>query len=222
METKMKIGKALALAGLMSASSLPALAQDWAGSWGGVSLGYGKGTYQQGVSALSQVGPDVDVNDVILGLRYSRNMQSNANVYGFDAEFSNGVDGITAQGTTSPFWSCITGACNVDIKTLLTVRGRYGWLTSPEMLVYGAGGLAIGRVEGGIFNSAQQGDSHTQVGYTVGVGAERMIGASTTIFGEVNYVDLGDLEFGQGVAATDVYDGVGDFATVKLGVNFKF
>jgi outer membrane immunogenic protein len=214
--------KALLLSGLAVASSLPAMAQDWTGNWGGITLGYGDGTYQQGVSDLNQVGPDVEVKGWIAGLRFSRNMQSNNNVYGFDAELSSGIDGITAQGNIGPFWSCGTGACNVDIKSILTLRGRYGWLTDPQTLVYGAGGLAIGRVEGGIFNSTQQGESNNAVGYTVGIGAERLVGATTTVFGEVNYVDLGDLDFGQGLAATDVYDGVGDFATVKFGVNFKF
>jgi outer membrane immunogenic protein len=218
----MNFCKVLVTAGLTLASSLPAMAQDWTGNWGGITLGYGDGVYQQGVSDLNQVGPDVEVKGWIVGLRFSRNMQSNNNVYGFDAELSSGIDGETAQGTDGPFWRCGTGACNVDIKSIITVRGRYGWLTDPQTLIYGAGGLAIGRVEGGIFNSAQQGESNNAVGYTVGFGAERLVGAKTAIFGEVNYVDLGDLEFGRGNAATDVYDGVGDFATMKFGLNFKF
>lgn len=219
----MKINHVLKCALVSSAilGASHATAQDWSGNWIGFSLGYGSGSYDQGDDDLGQVGPKVDVDGLMLGLRFARNFQRGTSVFGFDADISNGVSGITPQGTTSAFWICGTGDCNINIQTLVTVRGRYGWLVSPETLAYGAGGLAVGKIEGGIFNSVQQGRS-TAVGYTVGVGVERMVGQSNTVFGEVSYVDLGKLDFGTGVSAADTYDGVGDFATVKVGWNFRF
>jgi len=157
----------------------------------------------------------------MFGIRGGYNMQSGKAVYGFDAELSTGIDGITPTGTTAPDWNCISGDCNVSVKSLLTVRGRYGVLTNPKTLFYGAAGLAVGSVQGGIFNSAQQGAS-TAVGYTVGLGVEYQTTARSSIFGELNYVDLGTLKFGEGVAPTDQFSGRGDFMTVKLGMNFRF
>lgn len=209
------------LVGALGAVSFPAFAQDWTGNWGGILLGYGSGTYDQGVSALNEPGPTVDVDGALVGLRFSRNVQRDANVFGFDIEVSTGIDGTTPVRTLTSSWSCSTGECNIDIKSLMTLRGRYGWLVEPETLLYGAGGLAVGKIDGGIFNSEQQGTS-TAVGYTIGFGAERFINQTTTIFGEVNYMDLGNLDFGSGGDLRDVYDGEGDFATVKLGVNFQF
>lgn len=198
-----------------------AAAQDWSGNWGGVALGYGSGTYDQGDSAAGEIGPSVDVDGVIAGLQFVRNFQQGNTVYGFDVGVSTGPSGVTAQGTLGADWSCFTGECNVDINSLITLRGRYGVLINPETLAYGAGGLAVGNVEGGIYDSEQQGSS-TAVGYTIGAGLERMFGENRTFFGEVNYVDLGTLDFGTAGTPAETYDGVGDFMTVKIGANFRF
>jgi outer membrane immunogenic protein len=196
-------------------------AQDWSGNWGGVALGYGSGTYDQGDSAAGEIGPSVDVNGVIASLQFVRNFQQGNAVYGFDVGVSTGPSGTRAVGTDGPDWSCNTGECNVEINSLITMRGRYGLLINPETLAYGAGGLAVGNVEGGIYNSAQQGSS-TAIGYTIGAGLERMFGENRTFFGEVNYVDLGTLDFGTAASPANTYDGDGDFVTVKIGVNFRF
>ena len=208
-------------AAAVCAGALPAAAQDWSGNWGGVALGYGSGTYDQGVSDLNEGGPSVDVDGALIGLQYLRNIQSGNAVYGFDVGVSTGPSGTTAQGTLGPSWSCGSGDCNVDIQSLITLRGRYGVLVNPETLAYGVGGLAVGSIDGGIYNSPQQGSS-TAVGYTIGVGVERMFSENRTIFGEVNYVDLGTIDFGRGGSPRDVYDGEGDFTTIKIGMNFRF
>lgn len=202
-------------------ATTPGFAQDWSGSWGGISLGYGKGTYQQGVSALGEVGVDVDVQGAMLGVSYARNVQAANSVYGFDLGITTGIDGLTAQGTVGPDWRCGTGDCNVSIDALLTVRGRYGMLVAPQMLVYGAAGLAVGRVVGGIENSEQQGSRNTATGYTVGLGVEHMVSDRMTVFGEANFVDLGTLEFGTD-GGSEAFDGTGDFSTIRAGVNFRF
>lgn len=204
--------------GLMAA--MPSAAQDWTGGWTGVSLGVGAGTYQQGVSEFGEVGVDVDVEGLMIGVQYGRNYQRGNTVFGFDLALTSGIDGITAQGTQGPFWSCNSGDCNVSIDALFTLRGRFGVLINPQTLAYGAGGFAVGQVVGGILNSPQQGTTNTATGYTLGLGVERMIAENITMFGEANYVDLGTLDFGTGSGAT--FDGEGDFATIKMGLNFRF
>lgn len=200
---------------------MQAAAQDWNGGWTGVTLGVGAGTYQQGVSSLDEVGVDVDVEGLMVGLQYGRNIQRGNTVFGFDVGLTSGIDGITAQGNSGPDWFCGSGDCNVSIDALFTLRGRYGFLINPETLAYGAAGVAVGQVVGGILNSAQQGTTNTATGYTIGLGVERMIAENITMFGEANYVDLGTLDFGTD-GGTETFDGEGDFATIKMGLNFRF
>ena len=207
----------------MPVPAAPAPVTDWSGSYWGLTLGYGTGSFDQGVSAQAQPGPTVDVDGAMVGLRYGRNFQNGNQVFGFDIDVSTGIDGIAPQGTTSPYWSCNSGDCNIDIKALMTARGRFGvTVAGGDTLVYGAAGLAAAKYEGGIFNSVQQGGSETNVGFTVGVGVEHMIRPNMSFFGEANYIDLGDLTFGEGDAVNDIYDGVGDFMTLRFGINMKF
>ena len=216
-----------ALAGSMAEpASDPAAAvpsSDWSGSYGGLSLGYGSGMYDQGVSALNQDGPNVDVNGAMIGLHYGRNYQNGNTVYGFDIGVSTGVDGTVPVGTWGDFWGCGTGECNVDIEGLVTLRGRYGELTNDgNTLFYGTAGLAAARYVGGIYNSGQQGVTETNIGFTAGVGVEHMLQSNISIFGEANYVDLGTLDFGSGLGINDVYDGEGAFFSARVGVNYHF
>lgn len=210
---------ALSTAAMLLAS--PVFGQDWSGNWLGFSLGYGEGSYELGDFEADQEGPRVDVDRIIGGLHYERNFQRGNRVLGFDVDLSTGVKGITPQGTFTSYWSCRDGDCNVNVKTLLTLRARYGWLVTPETMIYGAGGLAAGEVEGGIFDSRQQGSS-TAVGYTIGAGLSHMVQPDTVLYVEVNHVDLGTLEFGWADGPADTLDGKGDFSTVKVGVNFRF
>ncbi|MBA3910147.1 MAG: hypothetical protein C0524_09735 [Rhodobacter sp.] len=200
----------------------PVSAQDWSGTWAGMAIGYGAGTYDQGDFEAGQEGVRVEVDRAIVGLHLERNFQRESTVFGFDVDISNGVYGMRPQGTGAPWWSCTIGDCVVDITAFMTIRGRYGWLLNPETMVYGAVGLAAGKAEGGILDSLQEGSS-TAVGYTVGGGVSRMIGPNTVIYGEINHVDLGTLQFGAGdTPGEDVFDAKGDFATIKLGANFRF
>ncbi len=202
----------------------PVAMVDWSGWYGGASLGYGSGSYDQGVSALNEDGPTVDVDGAMFGLQIGRNFQNGNKVYGFELGVSSGIDGIVPQSFSMPTnWGCNTGDCNVDIKALATLRGRFGMTSaSGATLFYGAAGLAGARYEGGIFNSDQQGETETNSGYTVGIGIEHMLRPNMSIFAEANYVDLGDLTFGEGNTSDEVYDGLGDFATVRFGANFHF
>ncbi|MBL9047180.1 MAG: porin family protein [Tabrizicola sp.] len=199
----------------------PVSAQDWSGQWGGLSLGYGAGSYEQGDVEKGQAGVEVDVDSLLLGLQYQRSFQQGSQVWGFDIGLSNGVKGAVPQGPVPVYWSCDLGDCNVKIEALLTVRGRYGWLWTPETMIYGVGGLAAGKVEGGIQNSFQQGSS-TATGYTIGVGLAHMVRPDLVLYGEINHIDLGTLEFGWGDGPEDTLDGSGDFDTVVIGASFRF
>lgn len=101
----------------------------------------------------------------------------------------------------------ITGSSSLDY--LGTVRGRLGYLVVPTLLVYGTGGLAYGHASMNysafqIYNSVifrtntytafgNASNSGTQVGYTVGGGAEWMFLPNWSAKAEYLYYDLGSM-----------------------------
>jgi len=191
---------------------------DWTGLYIGAHVGGAFGSYTQ--FSASGTGVDVDVDGVIGGVAIGYNWQFGNIVAGIEADIQNGPKGETAQGTAGPFWSCNTGACNVDIQYYGTLRARLGF-AADRALIYATGGLAYGGVDGGIFNSAQQG-SGTATGYAVGGGLEYAFTDNWLVKGEYMFVDLGDIPFGTGVAPTEAFEGDGSFSTIKLGVSYKF
>lgn len=124
----------------------------------------------------------------------------------------------------NPWWECGYGDCNVSINSLFTLRGRYGGLVAPNTLIYGAAGIAVGDIEGGVFGetqrSYQQGSSQAN-GYTVGLGIEHKFSDRLSVYGEANYVDLGTLEFGIS-HASHRFTAEGDFTTILVGLNYHF
>ena len=85
-----------------------------------------------------------------------------------------------------------------------TVRGRVGFLATPQVLLYGTGGLAYGQTKssftttdvtfGCIANAtlcANGSSSSVRAGWTAGAGAEAMLGSNWSAKLEYLYVDLG-------------------------------
>lgn len=192
---------------------------DWNGFYIGVTGGYGFGDY--GLGSASGNGPGVDVDNFVFGGTAGFNFQPDPNwLIGLEADLSSGVDGKTGQGTAGPFWSCNTGACNVDIEYFGTVRARAGF-THDAILIYGTGGLAYGAHDGGIFNSAQQG-SGDSFGWAAGGGVEYGFTPNLSVKVEYLHVDLGTLDFGTGAVATEEFNGKGDFDVLRAGLNWNF
>ena len=217
----------LAVATLL-ASSAPTLAQDWSGAFYGGSLGYGTGSYTQGIEARDLVGVDVEVSGLIYGAHAGFRMQSGALVFGIDAGLSSGPDGATGEGADGPNIDCNTGDCLININALGTLRARVGVVTDIRTVVYGAAGLAVATVDGGIANSFQEGSS-TATGVTYALGVERITSPFSTIFAEIGYYDLGTLTFGtdENFGQTPPptlsdFTAEGDFLTLTIGVNYAF
>ncbi len=100
-----------------------------------------------------------------------------------------------------------------------TVRGRAGYAFN-NILFYGTAGLAFGELRGLTFGGFS--DSHTNAGWTAGVGAEFALGQfgfaqhwSAKI--EYLYVDLNDSQF----VVTGAQNGY-RFGVVRAGVNYRF
>ena len=94
-----------------------------------------------------------------------------------------------------------------------TVRGRAGYLFN-NILLYGTAGLAFGELTGQTFGLSE---SHTNVGWTAGLGAEFMFAPSWSTKLEYLYVDLNDSTF----TITGVPNGY-RFGLFRAGVNYHF
>lgn len=186
----------------------------------GISGGTTSGSYQLGVSELDEVGPDVALDGALFGLRAGRNTSRGDTVFGVEIEGFYGPSGTIDQGTAAPDWSCTTGECNLTIENMIVARGRLGRSFWGTTLVYGAAGIGVATVDGGIENSSQQATS-TAVGPNFGIGVERILPEGLTGFVELTAYDFGVLKLGE-TDSGDQFDAVGDFKALRVGVNLRF
>ena len=193
---------------------------DWTGFYVGGFLGFASGDYT-GFDANGR-GPVVDVDGGIYGLALGYDFQNGNIVYGGVLDISNGPEGTQPVGTAGPAadsWNCFSGECNTTINTLVTLRGRVGYAVNNS-LFFASAGAAWGDVDGGIFNSAQQGSGNA-TGWAASIGYEHAFSNSSSVSIEFMHVDLGDIPFGIGIAPNS-FEGDGDFSTLRVGYNYRF
>jgi outer membrane immunogenic protein len=126
-------------------------------------------------------------------------------VAGFEADINwNGVrqSDSVIQALGPPIFAPGTFAHTVttSLDWFGTVRGRLGVLASPNLLLYGTGGLAYGQVRSstvGIFPPPGSSDTYigsastTRVGWTAGAGAEWLVSGNWSVKAEYLFLDLG-------------------------------
>jgi outer membrane immunogenic protein len=105
---------------------------------------------------------------------------------------------------------------SADLNSLGSLRGRLGYLLTPDFLVYGTAGFAWANFD---FEAAGDTQSDTLLGYQVGAGAELMFSDPWSLKLEYVYTDLD--------AATLSHNGVSntyepDFHTIRAGLSFNF
>ena len=215
--------RAKLVAAMLTAATVASqgLAQDFGGAFYGGSIGLGTGTYLPGTPENDLTAAEIDVEGIMVGARIGGNVQNGRTLYGVDAEISTGIDGSNPVGTNGSGWDCATGPCNITINAIGTLRARAGYLIDSRTVIYGAGGVAIAAVEGGIENSPQQGSSITGGG-TFAVGIERFMSPVTMLFAEAAVIDLGTLTFGTDDSETYDYTADGDILSLRVGLNVKF
>lgn len=176
---------------------------------------------------------------------------SNAFLDTFSSRFCTSAVLFTCVGT-SPLNGTATTGYDAKIDWFGTVRGRLGLLITDQVLFYGTGGLAYGRVElsgnttvngsvvgipGPPFSGATAfSESKTKAGFAVGGGFEAKLWANWTWKIEYLYLDLGYLDTASPFpAATPLAGGfsspfTGSITTrthftdniVRVGLNYKF
>ena len=208
---------------------------NWSGFYIGGNLGYGWGDGNSDFSFLPTP-VDFNVNNATLGARSTGvtggaqlgyNWQIGSLVTGLEADIQgSSINGsaratsiIASTGAPDPNGSFLTS--EHKLSWFGTVRGRLGVTVTPDLLLYGTGGLAYGHVDasansqfnGGIFE-APASVSKTKVGWTAGAGAEWMFAHNWSAKLEYLYVDLGS------------ESAIGDFTPVdplfKVGYNWRF
>ena len=194
-----------------------AAAADFNGYYGGLNVGGASGTSkaktstvfsptgyfaQTSVPAVNSTGDQtVDSTGLVVSAVGGRNWVSGTTLTGIEAEL--GYFGLSDSTTKSDVYPCCapTGyTVKSEVKTsyLITLRGRLG-MVSNNWLYYATGGLALTDLKGTFsfsdnFATAAESASvsKTQVGWTLGFGAERAMNGPWSFKAEYLYADFGD------------------------------
>ncbi|RAZ84639.1 porin family protein [Mesorhizobium hawassense] len=149
----------------------------WAGPYAGINLGYGFGGH------VKAPGVDAKTKGFIGGVFGGYNWQQENFVYGAEADL--GYNGTKGSDNGLSAKSGIEGS----------LRARLGYAVTPEILLYGTGGLAAKNQK---INDSVTGvnDSKAMLGWTAGAGTDIKI--TDNVFGRVEYryTDFGSKTFG--------------------------
>jgi outer membrane immunogenic protein len=171
----------------------------WAGPYLGGNLGYDWGSVDN-----SRTKPSGFQGGVQAGFNWqpgSGSWVSGSWVFGIEGDIqATGADDTFAPWKFSNPW-------------FGTVRGRAGYAFS-NILFYGTAGLAFGELRGETFGLSE---SHTNAGWTAGVGAEFGFAQNWSAKIEYLYIDLANSSF----TITGAPNGY-RFGVVRAGVNYRF
>ena len=216
----------------------------WTGFYVGGNIGYSWGrsndtstiTNTASGAVLATSAGKSNLNGVVGGGQVGYNWQMQNWVWGLEAD----IQGTGEKGTRNFAYTPapIVGAnfflpvpvgvaLTQQIDWFGTVRARGGFLVSPQVLLYGTGGLAYGEVKSGEVIGLFPGLSatNTNVGWTVGAGIEGLINANWTAKLEYLYVDLGRVSGSftpAGGVITSAYSSRITDNVLRVGVNYKF
>ena len=170
----------------------PLNAYSWAGPYLGGNIGYAWGSVDNSWTKPSGVAG---------GVQAGYNFQQGPWVFGIEGDIqATGADDTFAPWKFSNPW-------------FGTVRGRGGYAFN-NVLVYGTFGLAFGELRANTFGLTE---SHTNVGWTAGIGAEVGLTRNWSAKVEYLYVDLASSNF--------IITGMSNnysFGTFRAGVNYRF
>lgn len=192
---------------------------DWAGGYAGLTLGYAFGGDDEVGVDQPEVGTpaSLEISGANAGLRLGYRWQRDRWVFGPELGYEGGKieDSFSTGGYEA----------ESEIKSVLALRMKTGYLTGNDILVYGIVGVARAKVDYRVEGDGDHGpiavnDSYSKTGYIVGLGAEKKLTERLSLTGEYEYANFGKetLEDGLGASAR----ATPDFHNVKLGLNFKF
>jgi outer membrane immunogenic protein len=124
---------------------------------------------------------------------------------GLEADLQgSGIKGSDSQTRSPALFDMTSTGVTKSIDWFGTVRGRVGFLATPQWLFYGTGGLAYGQTKSSFTTTdltagcvpnatlcANGASSGIRTGWTAGAGAEAMLAPNWSVKVEYLYVDLG-------------------------------
>ena len=234
----------------------PAVAAfSWTGCYVGVNGGYGWGRNHSNLVASPDAASQAFWNPALTagalpssygytdsgglaGGQFGCNQQTGNIVVGFETD----VDWAQVSGSQNRTTAGIAGfvpgffSSGSNLQWFGTTRARVGFTPADHWLIYGTGGLAYGGVS---YNTSLAfpttndfqaiSTTRTEVGWTIGAGAEWAFNNSWTVKAEYLYVDLGPRNLttvgsGRLPNPTDTLsDGFSNtYHLVRVGLNYKF
>jgi outer membrane immunogenic protein len=172
--------------------SQPLNAYSWAGPYLGGNIGWDWGSVDNNPTRPS---------GFVGGVQAGYNWQTGPWVFGIEGD----LQATGASDTFAPW--------KFSNPWFGTVRGRAGYAIN-NILFYGTAGLAFGELTGQTFG---QSESHTNAGWTVGLGTEFGLTQNWSAKVEYLFVDLNDSNF----VITGAQNGY-RFGLVRAGVNYHF
>lgn len=200
---------AAALVGLPSMlSAAPA-----EGVYGGLSFGYNIGDGTVGIPAYVPDTYSVDLTGIGVGGFVGFNFPTNGGfVFGIEA-------GANLLNSSDTFATAAAGETfDVDGQWEASIVGRFGGMAG-DTFIYGLGGASIMSVSGQ-YNPGGTEKTDEQVGWVIGVGAERTTGTGAFIRGEVRYAEYPTFDLECSVCGPTMLDLTN--VTVSLGVGLDF
>jgi outer membrane immunogenic protein len=177
-------------------SNPPPLDRTWIGPYLGGNIGYAWGSVDNNPTK-----PSGFVGGVQAGYNWR---------FGPSSEWVVGLEGdLQATGADDTF-----APWKFSNPWFGTVRGRAGYLFINNFLVYAIGGLAFGELRAETFGLSE---THTNAGWTAGVGAEFLFAPQWSAKVEYLYVDLANSNF----TVTGASNGY-RFGVLRAGINYHF
>jgi outer membrane immunogenic protein len=165
----------------------------WAGLYLGIEAGMVFGHSDHIAGAPGFAGPTTkdgyEIGGGLVGATIGYNVQAGPWVYGVEGDLS-WVDAQGGVNNAPPVFAATTVVATKE-HWLGTGRGRLGWTTPDNVMLYGTGGFAVAGVEATITHPAAAiAQTNTRWGWTVGAGAEAMLGRGWSAKAEYLYVNL--------------------------------
>lgn len=223
-----------ALTIVATASSLVSAAEDWAGFYGGASVGVGTSNTSfssvdsntvdggEGVGLVTTTvtaAVDQDATDAQGGLSLGYNFQNANWVFGVEIEGTlfDGEDTASFPGAVS------TNLMVADVEDQISFRGRVGY-AHERWLVFGTGGVTMASM---VYNLATGSGLSTsfdnETGWIAGGGVEYKLTDNLSIQCVVTHTDFGSVSAGASDADSSIAVAPNaDTLSGKVGINFHF
>ena len=182
---------------------------NWSGLYAGLNVGYGTGTSDWDVPAVS-----LSPKGMTYGATFGYNWQAGSFVYGIESDYNLS----NVKGSLANCGGVVGSTCETSNTWHATFRGRLGY-AFDRFLPYVTGGGAYGNIKASrtLLNQTAE---ESKFGYAFGAGLEYAFLGNWTAKIEYLYIDLGS--FDPPFVAPMTNSVSFKESTVRLGVNYKF